>query len=85
VYRLADLISTIAHLHGRRVRVLSLGPTLSYLQAAVLEYAPGKPFSLDNYKSLSVDNICRGENALRSVFGIEPTALESVLPIYLKH
>jgi uncharacterized protein YbjT (DUF2867 family) len=83
VYRLRDIVAYLADVRGRRVRVVGLGPTLSHLQAALLEYFPGKPFSLDNYRSLMVDSICPDENVLRSVFGIEPAALESVVPAYL--
>lgn len=83
VYRLRELIDYIATLQGRRVCVVGLGATLSRLQATFLEYAPGKPFSLDNYRSLLVDNVCTGDNALRAAFGIEPTPLEQVAPGYL--
>lgn len=84
VYSLREIVSYIAALRGRRVHIVGLNPALSRLQAAVLEYAPGKPFSLDNYRSLSVDSVCRGENVLRVVFGIEPAPLERILPGYLK-
>lgn len=82
-YRLRDLIGYIANLRGRPVRVVGLGPRLSRLQATLLEYAPGKPFSLDNFRSLSVDTVCGGTNALSAVFGIDPTPLEHVAPGYL--
>ncbi len=83
VYRLRELVGYIAELGGRRVRLLGLSDRLSRLQATVLEYVPGKPFSLDNYHSLAVDAVCAGHNALASVFGIEPTPLERVAPGYL--
>lgn len=83
VYRLRELVAYIAALQERRMRVLALGDRLSRLQAAVLEYAPGKPFSRDNYRSLTVDNVCRGANALAEVFGIAPTPLERVVPGYI--
>ncbi len=84
IYRLRELVAYIAALQGRRVRVLGLNETLSWLQASILEYVPGKPFSLDNYRSLSIDTVCRGANALADVFGIEPTPLEHVAPSYLR-
>ena len=82
VYRLRDLVSYLAALQHRHVRVIGLSATLSRLQATVLEYVPGKPFSLDNYRSLSLDNVCAGD-ALRAVFDIEPTPLEQIAPGYL--
>ncbi|HLF22966.1 MAG TPA: hypothetical protein VI565_03515, partial [Burkholderiales bacterium] len=72
-----------AALQRRPVHVIGLNATLSRLQAALFEYVPGKPFSLDNYRSLLVDSVCAGDNALRAVFGIEPTPLEHVAPSYL--
>ena len=84
VYRLREIVSYVAALKARRVRILGLNQTLSRLQATMLEYVPGKPFSLDNFRSLSIDSVCRGDNALRAVFGIEPTPLERVAPSYLQ-
>lgn len=84
IYRLRELVSYIAELRNRPIRVVGLSDRLSKLQATVLEYFPGKPFSLDNYRSLTVDAVCNGENALRTVFGIDPTPLERVAPGYLK-
>ena len=83
VYRLRELVSYIAALQRRHVRVIGLNAPLSRLQAVVLEYVPGKPFSLDNYRSLQLDSVCAGSNTLRTVFGIEPTPLEYVAPGYL--
>lgn len=83
-YTLREIVEYIAALTGRRVRVVGLGPTLSRLEAAVMEWVPGKPFSLDNYRSLTVDSVCTGADALRQVFGIEPMPLERVAPGYLR-
>ena len=67
---------------GRDCDVWGLSDRLSRLQASVLGMVPGKPFSMDNYRSLQVDAVCSGDNGLAH-FGIEPTALESVVPRYL--
>jgi hypothetical protein len=42
---------------------------------------PGRPFSTDNYRSLSVDNVCR-ENGFQRL-GIRPASMRSVVPGYL--
>jgi uncharacterized protein YbjT (DUF2867 family) len=84
IYRLRELVSYIAELRGRPIRVVGLSDRLSRVQASLLEYFPGKPFSLDNYRSLTVDAVCSGDNALSTVFGIAPTPLERVAPGYLK-
>ena len=81
VYRLRELVEYIAALTGRRVRVIGLNDTLSHLQAALLEYAPGKPLSLDNYRSLQIDSVCA--KGFPQVFGITPRTLEGVAPGWL--
>ncbi|BAU46736.1 epimerase [Sulfurifustis variabilis] len=84
IYTLREIVAYVAELQGKRVRILGLGDRLSRLQAAVLELAPGKPFSRDNYRSLTVDSVCaEGANALRGVFGVMPTPLERVAPGWL--
>ena len=42
---------------------------------------PGKPFSLDNYRSLTLDSICR-ENGCAAL-GIAPRPMLAELPLYL--
>ncbi|HEY5683280.1 MAG TPA: complex I NDUFA9 subunit family protein [Sulfuricaulis sp.] len=81
VYRLREIVEYVAKLVNRRVRVVGLPDGLSYLQAAMLEFAPGKPFSLDNYRSLQIDSIC--EKGFPEVFDITPTGLEEIAPGYL--
>jgi len=82
VYTMQELVSYLASVLGLRRRILPLGPTASRLQAALLQFAPGKPFTPDNYQSLTVDSICAA--GLPDEFGIAPTSLESVVPTYLK-
>ena len=49
-----------------------------------MEFAPGKPFSLDNFRSLQVSSVCSGR-AFPEVFGITPTPMEQVVPTYIAH
>lgn len=81
VYQLHEIVSYLAKLHGLRTRIIALGERLSYLQAAVLELVPGKPFSLDNYRSLQVDSVC--PKGFPEIFGITPKSMESIVPGYL--
>ena len=81
IYTLRELLRYLRRLTGRRRLILGLPGPLSWLQAAVMEWLPGKPFSLDNYRSLRLDNLCR-DNGLAG-FGITPAALEAVVPTYL--
>ncbi|GAB6042928.1 complex I NDUFA9 subunit family protein [Endothiovibrio diazotrophicus] len=61
--------------------VLPLPDVAARLQAMVMEFVPGKPFSLDNYGSLQTPSVCK-ENGLAAL-GIEPTPLDAVVPRYL--
>mgnify|MGYP001592979259 CR=1 FL=1 len=81
VYTLREIVEYVARLIGKRVCIIGLNDALSYLQAATLEFVPGKPFSLDNYRSLKVDSVC--EQGFPAVFGITPSSLEQIAPAYL--
>ena len=80
-YRLRELVGIIAATAGVERRILGLGDGLSRLQARLLQWVPGQPFTLDNYHSLQHPSVCR-DNCLPRL-GIPPTALEAVLPHYL--
>lgn len=80
-YTLREIVTYVARLLDKRVCIIGLNETLSYLQALSLEFVPGKPFSLDNYRSLQVDSVC--DQGFPEVFGITPTNLEEIAPDYL--
>jgi uncharacterized protein YbjT (DUF2867 family) len=82
VYTLREIVKYVAQLLGKRVCVIGLPNSLSYLQAAMLEFVPGKPFSLDNYRSLQIDSVC--EKGFPELFGITPKSLEEIAPGYLR-
>lgn len=81
-YTLQQLVQYTARLLGLYRRVITLPDGLSRLQARLLEFAPGKPFSRDNYHSMQRDNICSGE--FPEVFGIQPQSIEVIVPEYLR-
>ena len=81
VYTLREIVEYVARLVGKRVCIVGLNDALSYLQAATLEFVPGKPFSLDNHRSLKVDSVC--DKGFPEVFGITPSSLEQIAPAYL--
>ena len=84
VYTLREIVSYIASVMGKRIHIVGLNQTLSHMQAAIMEFAPGKPFSLDNFRSLQVDSVCSGK-AFPEVFGITPTPMEQIVPAYISH
>jgi NADH dehydrogenase len=80
-YTLADLVQLTCATIGLRRTILPLPPRLARLQAALLEQLPGRLMTLDNVRSMSVDNVCGC--GFPGVFGFRPTALEAVAPSYL--
>lgn len=76
VYTLREIVEYTAKVCGLKRLVIGLPNSLSYLQAQVLEFVPGKPFSLDNFHSLSIDSVCEKPP-------LGTTTLESVAPGYL--
>lgn len=81
VYSLAELVEYTAKQIGVKRHIWKLSGSLSWAQARVLEYLPGKPFSRDNYWSLQKESVCQ-YNYL-TVLGITPTAIDAVVPGYL--
>lgn len=81
IYTLKQLVEYTARVIGVRRKIISLGDTLSRLQARILGWLPGKPFSLDNYNSLQTDSVCAGE--FPALFNINSTPLEAIVPSYL--
>lgn len=81
VWTLQDIVAHIADAIGRPVRILPLGNGLSRLQAAVLQFAPGKPFTPDNFHSLQVASVCDGP--FPEFAGVQPARMKDVLPRYL--
>ncbi len=80
-YTLRELVEyTASTLRLHRI-VIPLNDRLSRMQARTLEFVPGKPFSRDNYLSMQVDSVCRGNDL--EALGITPAALEAVVPRYL--
>ncbi len=78
-YTLKQLVEYTAQIIGGYHKVVGLGRSLSWLQANIFEYLPGKPFSRDNYRSLQKDSVC----AKAFPLGITPTPIEAVVPAYL--
>jgi NADH dehydrogenase len=81
VYTLRELVQWTAATLGLKRAVIGLPDGVSRLQAGIMDFVPGKPFSTDNYRSLQVDNVTR-DNALPRL-GIRPASIDAIVPDYL--
>ena len=80
-FSLVSLERYVAQVRGLRRAVFALPEPLGWLQAALLGLLPGKPMTLDNYRSLGIEGLCRDDGFAR--LGITPSSLRSVVPGYL--
>ena len=75
-YTFFELIQLVLNTSKMWRLVIPLNSFLSKFQALVFTYLPGKLFTLDNYKSLQVDNI--SEDGIKCT-----TSVEDILESYL--
>lgn len=80
-YTMLELVNYTARMLGVKRTLIGLSKGLSSLQAWVMQWLPGKPFTPDNYRSLQVDAVCSGP--FPALFGITPISVESVVPYYI--
>lgn len=78
VLTLGDIVRAIRDAAGRRTPILALPDSLGRLQAQVAELLPGKPFSLDNFRSLRTDSV--GKHDGYAALGIAPQPFTPWLP-----
>lgn len=81
VMTLEQIVRMTAAVAQLPCHILRQPDALGRLQAALLGLLPGKPLSLDNFRSLSVDSLCT-RNGLERL-GIRPRPMMAVLPFYL--
>ncbi len=80
-YTLREIVCLVRDELGLSRAVIGLPDWASRLQAAICDFVPGKPFSTDNYRSLTVDSVCSVNGFAR--LGIRPQSLSAILPRYL--
>ena len=76
IYTLEEIVKIVIEAKGYSTTVIPLNNALSKFQAVIMEFLPGKPFSIDNFNSCLVDSI--SESGLKF-----KTELESVIKQYL--
>lgn len=73
-FTLRELVAMVARTLGLRRWIIGLPRPVSRLQAAVMDFVPGKPFSTDNYRSLLMDSV--GSTSGLRELGIQPRPLQ---------
>ncbi len=76
-YTLKELVEYTATTAGLSRKIIGLPDWAARLQARVMEFVPGKPFTRDNYQSLQTPNV--GSEGCKR----QPTSLDAVVPRYL--
>jgi len=81
VYSLREIVGLVAKLTGRRRWIVGLPDALARLQALAMDFWPGRPFSSDNYRSLTIDSVCTEDGFSR--LGIKPQSMLASARQYL--
>ena len=76
-YSLRELVQFAAQAAGLNRVVIGLPDWAAKVQARLMEWVPGKPFSRDNYLSLQIDSVCATGCSLQN------TSIDAVVPRYL--
>jgi NADH dehydrogenase len=83
IYSLREILHLICRETGMRRMIVSLPGPLGRIQAWIADYLiPGKPFSLDNLRSLSVASVC-SESGLQAL-GLQARAMPLIARSYLQ-
>ena len=76
VYSLKEILELIIQTKNINTKVIPLSNFLSKTQATIMEFVPGKPFSVDNYNSCKIDSFCESDYNFYS-------DLETIIPTYI--
>lgn len=78
-----ELMAMVLDMTGRRNRLVEIPDGLVRLQARIGEHLPGKPLTRDQLAQLRRDNVVASGAEGFAALGIEPRAMETVVPGYL--
>jgi uncharacterized protein YbjT (DUF2867 family) len=79
-----DLLAYILKVTGRDLPLVNMPVPLVRLQACLLEMLPGKLLTRDQLKLLAHDNVVSSAALGLTDLGISPTAVEQIVPNYLR-
>jgi uncharacterized protein YbjT (DUF2867 family) len=81
IYSLREIVGLVAKLTGHRRWIVGLPDFAARTQALIMDFVPGRPFSSDNYRSLTVDSVCTEDGFAR--LGIQPQSMVASARQYL--
>jgi uncharacterized protein YbjT (DUF2867 family) len=73
IYSLREIVALVAKLTGQKRWIAGLPDVAAYLQGFVMNFVPGRPFSTDNYRSLTVDSVCSEDGFAK--LGLKPQSM----------
>ncbi|MBB4265537.1 complex I NDUFA9 subunit family protein [Roseospira visakhapatnamensis] len=82
-YSMREVMALVADQTERRVRPVPVPMWVARMQARVMGLLPKPLLTTDQVKLLEVDNVLTGALPGLEAMGIEPTAVETVLPQYM--
>jgi uncharacterized protein YbjT (DUF2867 family) len=80
-YALREIVALVAKITGQRKWIIGLPNFVARIQAFFMNFIPGRPFSSDNYRSLTVDSVCSVNGFSR--LGIKPQSMAASARQYL--
>jgi uncharacterized protein YbjT (DUF2867 family) len=81
IYSLREIVGLVVKLTAQRRWIMGLPDFAARLQGLVMDFVPGRPFSSDNYRSLTVDSICTEDGFAR--LGFKPQSMAASARQYL--
>lgn len=80
-YTMLELVEFTAAVISLKRILVRCGPLMSALLGRILGLLPGKLLTYDNVVSMRQDSVCK--TAFPAVFALQPSGIESVVPMYL--
>jgi uncharacterized protein YbjT (DUF2867 family) len=81
IYSLREIVGLVAKLTGQRRWIIGLPDPLARMQALAMDFVPGRPFSSDNYRSLTIDSVSKEDGFAK--LGIKPQSMVASARQYL--
>lgn len=84
VMTLSEVYDYVKTVTGQSALVLPVPAAIASIKAFFFEFLPTPPLTRDQIVMMGSDNVCSGEYAGLSDLGIEPNAIQSIVPTYLR-